>query len=91
MTSTPAKRHAELTEVHKIIGELAPNDQTNQIITAIHRIPAREAEWESMPGWVRSELMEAYRAKGIERLYSHQAEATDRVHRGENVVGNIIG
>ncbi len=86
MDSIPVKQTAELTEVHKIIGELAPNDQTNERITAVHRIPAREALWKPMPGWIRPELAEAYRAKGIERLYSHQADAADRVRRGENVV-----
>ena len=86
MTSIPARQNTELTEVHKIIGELAPNNQTGEIITAIHRIPGREAQWVPMPKWVRPELAEAYRAKGIERLYSHQADSTERVHRGENVV-----
>ncbi len=86
MNSTPARQNAALTEVHKAIGELAPNDQTNEIITAIHRIPAREAQLRPMPDWIRSELAEAYRAKGIEQLYSHQTDAADRIHRGENVV-----
>ncbi len=85
-TSIPANQNTALTEVHRVIGELAPNDQTNEIITAIHRIPAREAQWEPIPGWIRPELAEAYRARGIERLYSHQAHAAERVHRGENVV-----
>jgi DEAD/DEAH box helicase domain-containing protein len=39
-----------------------------------------------MPDWVRPEIVEAYRAKGIEELYSHQAEAANRVHSGKNVV-----
>ncbi len=74
-----------LAEVHELIKELAPSDQTNEIITAVHRIPAKEAQWASMPQWIRPELAEAYRAKGIERLYSHQAEAAERAHGGENV------
>jgi DEAD/DEAH box helicase domain-containing protein len=39
-----------------------------------------------MPDWVRSELSEAYRAKGIKELYSHQAAAAELVHGGKNVV-----
>jgi DEAD/DEAH box helicase domain-containing protein len=86
MTTHPVRRNAALTEVHEIIRELAPNDQTSDIITAVHRLPAREAQWAPMPDWVRPELAEVYRAKGIGQLYSHQAEAADRVRRGNNVV-----
>ena len=39
-----------------------------------------------MPDWVRSEVSEAYRAKGIKELYSHQAAAAELVHSGRNVV-----
>jgi DEAD/DEAH box helicase domain-containing protein len=81
-----AERSTALTEVHEMIRELAPNDQTNEVVTAVRRFPAREAQWSAMPDWIRPELAAAYRAKGIERLYSHQAEAADRVHGGDNVV-----
>jgi DEAD/DEAH box helicase domain-containing protein len=39
-----------------------------------------------MPKWVRGELAEAYRAKGIEQLYAHQAATAELVHGGKNVV-----
>jgi DEAD/DEAH box helicase domain-containing protein len=74
-----------LPEVHELIRELAPSDPTNEVITAVHRIPSREAEWIPMPDWVRPELAQAYRAKGIERLYSHQAAAAELVRKGKNV------
>jgi DEAD/DEAH box helicase domain-containing protein len=86
MTSYPVKRSTALTEVQDVIRELAPNEQTNEVITAIQRIPAREAEWAPMPDWVRPEVAAAYRAKGIEQLYSHQAEAVNRVRQGDHVV-----
>jgi DEAD/DEAH box helicase domain-containing protein len=75
-----------LVEVQDLVQTLAPNDPANEVITAVHRIPAREAQWASMPGWIRPELIEAYRSKGIDRLYSHQAEAAEMIHRGQNVV-----
>lgn len=74
-----------LAEVHDLLRGLAPNDQSNEIITAVHRLPAREAQWAPMPDWVLPELVQAYREKGIEKLYTHQAEAAERVHRGENI------
>ena len=33
---------------------LAPNDAANEVITAVHRFPAREAQWAPMPDWVGS-------------------------------------
>ena len=39
-----------------------------------------------MPDWVRAELAEAYRTKGIKELYSHQAATAELVHNGKNVV-----
>jgi DEAD/DEAH box helicase domain-containing protein len=86
MTSHPAHRDSGLIEVPEIIRELAPNDKSNEIVTAIRRLPAREPQWAPMPDWIRHELAEAYAAKGITRLYSHQAEASDLIHRGRNVV-----
>jgi len=73
-------------EVGDIVRQLAPEDAPNEVVTAIEHFPAREAEWAPMPAWVRPELVDAYRGRGITELFSHQAEAVERIHRGENVV-----
>jgi DEAD/DEAH box helicase domain-containing protein len=86
MTFQPTHPKTALIEVHEVIRELAPNDQSKEVITAVQRIPAREAQFAPMPDWIRPELVRAYGAKGIEQLYSHQAEAADRVRRGKNLV-----
>jgi DEAD/DEAH box helicase domain-containing protein len=75
-----------LTRVHDLVAQLAARDATGEILTAVRHIPARQAEWAPMPAWVRPELVRAYSAKGIERLYTHQAAATERVRAGRNVV-----
>jgi DEAD/DEAH box helicase domain-containing protein len=85
MESLIRKPGTALTEVHELIRELAPNDHANEVITAVHRIPALEAQWAPMPDWVRPELAQAYRTKGIEQLYIHQAEAAEQIHLGRNV------
>jgi DEAD/DEAH box helicase domain-containing protein len=72
--------------VRGAIEELAARDHTGEVITAIHQIPAREAQCVSMPDWVRPELVAAYAAKGVEALYTHQSAAAERVHAGRNVV-----
>jgi len=86
MADHPARRETALDKVPDIVREIAPSSQPNEVVTALHRIPAREAEWSEIPDWIHGELAEAYRSKGIMRLYSHQAEAADRIHYGKNVV-----
>ncbi len=68
------------------LGSLAGRFKTDEVLTAIQHMPAREAEFRAMPAWVRPELREAYRAKGIEQLYSHQAKAAELAHAGKNFV-----
>ena len=55
-------------------------------ITHWEEIPPREAEWADFPAGLDERLQEALRKMGIERLYSHQAEAINRVQDGKNVV-----
>ncbi len=87
MSDLPAKRvSTALAEVHEIVKELAARDRTNEIVTALQHIPAREAQYVPLPAWVRPELSEVYRAKGVAQLYSHQAQAAERVRLGKNMV-----
>jgi DEAD/DEAH box helicase domain-containing protein len=55
-------------------------------VTLDHVIPARAAELAPLPGDLRPELAAALAARGIERLYSHQAEAYSHVRAGRHVV-----
>ena len=87
MPQSLAVRRAEsLTRVNEIVEQLTARDHTGELITAVHHIPAREAQFAPMPEWVRPELAAAYRAKGIEQLYSHQAQAAAAVYAGRNPV-----
>jgi DEAD/DEAH box helicase domain-containing protein len=75
-----------LDTVQEILRALVARHRTDEVLTSLRKIPAREAEFRPMPGWVRSELSEAYRAKGIKELYSHQAATAELVQSGRNVV-----
>src|SRR2546425_10055398 len=55
-------------------------------ITLDHVIPAATAEFAQLPTDLRPELVGALGRRGIERLYSHQAEAYDAVKRGRHLV-----
>ncbi|HTV59000.1 MAG TPA: DEAD/DEAH box helicase [Verrucomicrobiae bacterium] len=75
-----------LDTFQEALSELAGRYRTDEVLTAVKHIPARQAEYRAMPGWVRPELAAAYGAKGIERLYSHQAAAAEMARAGKNFV-----
>jgi DEAD/DEAH box helicase domain-containing protein len=56
------------------------------IVTASHRLPAMAASFAPYPNGTDDRLMSALAARGIERLYTHQAEAFEHVLSGRNVV-----
>jgi DEAD/DEAH box helicase domain-containing protein len=75
-----------LDAVQDALATLAGRYRSDEVLTSIKHIPAREAQYRPLPAWIRSELATAYRAKGIEQLYSHQAAAAELAHTGRNFV-----
>jgi DEAD/DEAH box helicase domain-containing protein len=55
-------------------------------VRAIRHQPAREGDFADIPPEVDPRLVDALEKRGIQRLYSHQAEAFDNIHAGRNVV-----
>src|ERR1700726_3645488 len=76
---------AALDTVQEILGTLVARYRKDEVLTAVRQIPAREAKFRPIPGWVTSALSAAYAAKGIQELYSHQALTAELVHEGKNV------
>src|SRR5579862_7482039 len=72
--------------VEEVLAALSLRNRHDDVLTAIKHIPARQAQFCPMPAWVRPELAAAYRAKGIERLYSHQATAAELARSGKDFV-----
>jgi len=56
------------------------------IVTAAHRLPAVTAAFAPYPEGTDERLVSALRARGIEQLYTHQAEAFEHVLARRNVV-----
>ncbi len=61
-------------------------DAADPIVTAAHRLPAIAASFAAYPDGTDPRLQAALAARGIERLYTHQAEAFAHVLGGRNVV-----
>src|SRR5581483_7432229 len=77
---------ASLETVQGILRDLVARHCQDDVLTSVRQIPAREAKFRPIPRWVASALSEAYRAKAIQELYSHQAATSELVHDGKNVV-----
>jgi len=75
-----------LETVQEALGALVARYRADEVLTAVRHIPARDAQFRAMPAWVRPELAAAYHAKGIEKLYTHQAAAAELAHAGKNFV-----
>ena len=84
--SLAVRTRASLDVIHEALNEIAARDRAGEVLTAVHRIPAREAQFAAMPSWAAPELAAVYRAKGVEQLYTHQASAVELVHAGKNAV-----
>jgi DEAD/DEAH box helicase domain-containing protein len=75
-------------------GELAPVVRKFELmagdvegpIRAIERTPARAAEYADFPVSVDPRLRQVLARRGIEKLYTHQAQAAERIAAGANVV-----
>jgi DEAD/DEAH box helicase domain-containing protein len=55
-------------------------------VASRHLLPAREARYADLPEWLDARLVRAIERRGIRALYSHQREALDALHGGEDVV-----
>jgi DEAD/DEAH box helicase domain-containing protein len=75
-----------LETVHEALETLVARFRADEVLTALKHIPARAARFRPMPAWVRAELTAAYRGKGIEKLYSHQAAAAALARENKNLV-----
>ena len=75
-----------LDTVEEVLATLSARYRNDEVLTAIKHFPARQARFCPMPPWTRPELAAAYRAKGIERLYSHQAAASELARAGKDFV-----
>jgi DEAD/DEAH box helicase domain-containing protein len=81
VTST-ALGPAEL--LHRFRARTAHDEESP--ITHIERVPARDGRPVDWPGWVSPALVAALAGQGIERPWSHQAEAASQAHSGTHVV-----
>jgi DEAD/DEAH box helicase domain-containing protein len=55
-------------------------------VVARRTVPPREADLRPLPDWLDERVRRALQQRSIEALYSHQAEALERLRDGEDIV-----
>lgn len=63
----------------------ASHAEPDSPVRAIHHQPATEGSFAEIPDSVAAQLRKAFEARGITRLYTHQADAFSAVEAGKNV------
>jgi DEAD/DEAH box helicase domain-containing protein len=67
-------------------GTPTPGDNPDGWVTAVRVLPARAGSYAPFPSGVEERLRDALRSRGIEQLYTHQAEAVEHALSRRNVV-----
>src|SRR5215472_12787729 len=75
-----------IARVLEVLDSCASRHAGGEVLTTVRYFPRREAQWEEFPAWVNANLVSVYNAKGVRRLYSHQAAAAEAVRTKKNVV-----
>ncbi len=83
----PAHAHALDSVLNRLVGpSLDRPDTPDDWITAVRRLPAREARFAPFPDGVDARLRDALRGRGVEQLYTHQAAAIEHALARRHVV-----
>ena len=69
-----------------IIGALRRDPEFAERVTHWEVIPARPGRYVDIPAGVDPRITTALEARGIKRIYSHQAAAWEKVRAGQSVV-----
>ncbi|HET9083523.1 MAG TPA: DEAD/DEAH box helicase [Candidatus Limnocylindrales bacterium] len=69
-----------------VLGRVLQEPSLNRGVVHHEVIAAREPAYAEMPAWLDERIVTGLAKRGIERLYTHQAEAIDAIHSGDDVV-----
>ena len=79
---TSSTRH----DASEVVRRLASGIGGDERLTHLEVLPARPGTRVAWPDWTAPELVESWRARGIDAPWSHQVEAAEAARRGEHVV-----
>jgi DEAD/DEAH box helicase domain-containing protein len=77
---------AQTLTIPRIVEELKKQRDLQECITHVEYLPAKEAQFVDFPEGVDQAVRQLFSKRGIEKLYSHQAESIKQTLAGKNVV-----
>jgi len=72
--------------IEKALEELKKIGLRDDSLRLIKHIPAREGSYQQYPEEIHPSLVKALKEKGFSRLYSHQHQAWQLIHKKKNIV-----
>jgi DEAD/DEAH box helicase domain-containing protein len=69
-----------------VLAELLEEPSLARGVVHHRHIPARDAVYGAHPAWLDPRIRDGLASRGIDQLYTHQADAVEAVHAGEDVV-----
>jgi DEAD/DEAH box helicase domain-containing protein len=69
-----------------VLAELLEEPSLARGVVHHRHFPARDAVYGAHPAWLDPRIRDGLASRGIDRLYTHQADAVEAVHAGEDVV-----
>jgi DEAD/DEAH box helicase domain-containing protein len=69
-----------------VLARLLEEPSLADAVTHHARLPERTARTAPFPAWLDARIVRGLEARGISSLYSHQAEAVEAVHAGQDIV-----
>jgi DEAD/DEAH box helicase domain-containing protein len=86
--SSASREQALQAAIHQLVPSWQQDraDSPDEVVTAIRRMPAAEAQVAPMPPGVDPRLVQALASRGITELYTHQSAAVTYAMAGQSVV-----
>jgi DEAD/DEAH box helicase domain-containing protein len=86
--SSASREQALQAAIHQLVPSWQRDraDSPDEVVTAVRRMPAAEAQVAPVPPGVDPRLIQALASRGITELYTHQAEAVAHAMAGQSVV-----
>ena len=73
-------------QVRKALDALKTDPRFKDNITHWHNVPAKDAKYQSFPATLAPGICQLLQSKGIEQLYTHQAQSFTAVQAGKDIV-----
>ena len=74
------------TETTAVLADLLEEPSLSRGVVHHAVLPPREARFEAFPAWLDPRIVAGLGTRGIERPYTHQAEAIEATRAGQDIV-----